>query len=130
MPTPLRNVRVADGVWDAAKARAAADGVTLASVITAALEAYGSGRPVPAGQREAVPADTAVPTDGPAVPTAEAVAGTARTQRRERPAPSAPPAADPVPGVAGEPRKGSCKHPNMRIRKGVCPDCYEWVPGR
>jgi hypothetical protein len=24
----------------------------------------------------------------------------------------------------------NCKHPNMRIRKGVCPDCDEWVTAK
>ena len=24
-------------------------------------------------------------------------------------------------------KKRACKHPNMRMAKGVCPDCHEWV---
>ena len=27
-------------------------------------------------------------------------------------------------------RKGDCAHPNMRVGKGVCPDCHEWVSGK
>lgn len=38
--TPLRSVRVADPVWSAAQARAAADGTTVSAVIVAALQAY------------------------------------------------------------------------------------------
>lgn len=38
--TPLRNVRVPDGVWDAAKTKAAAEGRTVTDVIIAALHKY------------------------------------------------------------------------------------------
>lgn len=56
MPTPLRNVRVGDDLWDRAKRRAEQDGVPLTSVVVAALERYaehGSLDPVP----ERPPAD-------------------------------------------------------------------------
>lgn len=39
--TPLRNVRVADVVWEAAKARAAREGTSVSAVVVAALEEYG-----------------------------------------------------------------------------------------
>jgi hypothetical protein len=38
--TPLRNVRVPDGLWAAAKARAAAEGRTITDVIVTALHRY------------------------------------------------------------------------------------------
>jgi hypothetical protein len=38
--TPLRNVRVADELWDAAKERAAENGETLTEVIVRALRRY------------------------------------------------------------------------------------------
>ena len=31
---------------------------------------------------------------------------------------------DPAPGP-----KKDCKHPNMRVKKGFCPDCQTWVSG-
>jgi hypothetical protein len=40
MPTPLRNIRVADELWQAAKARAEAEGTTVTEVIVAALQRY------------------------------------------------------------------------------------------
>ena len=40
MPTPLRSVRVADDVWQAAKAAAEANGETVTDVIVRALLAY------------------------------------------------------------------------------------------
>jgi predicted HicB family RNase H-like nuclease len=39
--TPNRNVRVSDEVWDAAMARAVAEGVSVSSVVRDALELYG-----------------------------------------------------------------------------------------
>ncbi len=41
--TPLRNVRVPDGLWEAAKQRAAAEGRTITDVIVSALHRYVSG---------------------------------------------------------------------------------------
>lgn len=38
--TPLRNVRVSDELWDAAKRKAEAEGTTLTAVIVRALEQY------------------------------------------------------------------------------------------
>jgi hypothetical protein len=38
--TKLRNVRVPDGLWNAAKEKAAAEGRTLTDVILAALQRY------------------------------------------------------------------------------------------
>lgn len=38
--TAIRNVRVADPLWFAAKAKAEADGVSVSDVVRAALEAY------------------------------------------------------------------------------------------
>ena len=38
--TPIRNIRVPDGVWEAAKAKAAAEGRTITDVIAAALRRY------------------------------------------------------------------------------------------
>ncbi|MFC1420780.1 hypothetical protein [Streptacidiphilus cavernicola] len=40
--TPVRNVRVPDGLWHAAQAKAAEEGVTLTEVILAALHRYTS----------------------------------------------------------------------------------------
>lgn len=40
--TPLRNVRVPDPIWDAAKEKAAAEGRSLSEVIVAFLTRYGS----------------------------------------------------------------------------------------
>lgn len=40
MATRLRNVRVADPLWSAARARAERDGTSLSAVIVAALERY------------------------------------------------------------------------------------------
>ena len=42
MPTPLRSVRVAEDVWQAAKAAAEANGETVTDVIVRALVAYSS----------------------------------------------------------------------------------------
>jgi hypothetical protein len=44
--TPRRNLRVPDDVWDAAKAKAAAEGTTVSAVIVAALREY-AGLPRP-----------------------------------------------------------------------------------
>ena len=38
--TPARNIRIDDAVWNAARARAAAEGTTVSSVVVAALEVY------------------------------------------------------------------------------------------
>jgi len=38
--TPVRNVRVPDGLWEAAKKRAAAEGRTITDVIVSALHRY------------------------------------------------------------------------------------------
>jgi hypothetical protein len=38
--TPLRNIRVADGLWNAAKDKAAAEGRTLTDVLVAFLHRY------------------------------------------------------------------------------------------
>lgn len=38
--TPVRNVRVPDPLWEAAKARAAAEGRTVTDVIVTALHRY------------------------------------------------------------------------------------------
>lgn len=38
--TKLRNVRVPDGLWDAAKVKAAEEGTTLTDVILTALHRY------------------------------------------------------------------------------------------
>lgn len=43
--TPLRNVRVPDGLWNAAKEKAAAEGRTITEVIVSALHRYVAGRP-------------------------------------------------------------------------------------
>ena len=42
--TPLRNVRVADDLWQAAQAQAARDGVNVSEVIRRALEHYVNGK--------------------------------------------------------------------------------------
>jgi hypothetical protein len=44
---PIRTVRVDDELWTAAKARAAREGVSVSSVLVAALRAYVAGEPVP-----------------------------------------------------------------------------------
>lgn len=41
--TPLRSVRVPDEVWQAAKARAEAEGTTVSAVIVAAVRKYARG---------------------------------------------------------------------------------------
>lgn len=41
--TPPRSVRVPDGVWQAASARAKAEGTTITAVILAALTRYAKG---------------------------------------------------------------------------------------
>ena len=38
--TPLRNFRIPDDLWDAARAKARAEGRTLTDVVLAALRAY------------------------------------------------------------------------------------------
>lgn len=38
--TPIRNVRIPDDVWGAARAKAAAEGTTVTAVILAALTRY------------------------------------------------------------------------------------------
>lgn len=38
-----------------------------------------------------------------------------------------PAASDPVEAVQPSPAKKNCKHGRMRMTKGVCPDCGEWV---
>jgi hypothetical protein len=43
--TPKRNFRVPDDVWNAAKARADAEGTNLTAVLVAALIEYGQGKP-------------------------------------------------------------------------------------
>lgn len=43
--TPSRNVRVPDGLWEAAKAKAATEGRTITEVIVSALHRYVSARP-------------------------------------------------------------------------------------
>lgn len=45
--TPKRHVRVSDGLWDAAKEKAAAEGKTMTDVILAALRRYVSTPPKP-----------------------------------------------------------------------------------
>lgn len=45
--TRLRNVRVPDGLWQAAKDKAAAEGRTLTDVILSALQRYVSTPPKP-----------------------------------------------------------------------------------
>lgn len=42
--TPVRNVRVPDGLWNAAKAKAEQEGRTITDVIVSALHRYVSGR--------------------------------------------------------------------------------------
>lgn len=43
MPTPLRNVRVPEDIWQAAKARAKTEGTTVTAVVVAALRKYAKG---------------------------------------------------------------------------------------
>ncbi|MCP3820047.1 hypothetical protein NLX86_18700 [Streptomyces sp. A3M-1-3] len=38
--TPIRNVRVPDGVWNAVKAKAATEGRTITDVVVTALHRY------------------------------------------------------------------------------------------
>ena len=45
--TPKRHVRVSDGLWDAAKEKATAEGKTMTDVILAALRRYVSTPPKP-----------------------------------------------------------------------------------
>jgi len=40
MPTPLRNIRVAEELWTVARAKAKANGTTLTAVIVAFLRRY------------------------------------------------------------------------------------------
>ena len=40
MPTPLRNVRIPDDLWDSAQAKALADGVTVSDVIRGQLSRW------------------------------------------------------------------------------------------
>lgn len=40
--TPIRNVRVPDGVWNAVKAKAKAEGRTITDVVVTALHRYAS----------------------------------------------------------------------------------------
>lgn len=40
MPTPLRNVRVDDALWSAARQRAERDGTTVTAIVVDALERY------------------------------------------------------------------------------------------
>ena len=50
MPTPLRNIRVDDELWEAAKEAAASRGQTLSEVIRAALGQYVRATPLEATQ--------------------------------------------------------------------------------
>lgn len=43
MPTPLRNVRVPEDVWQAAMARAESEGTSVSAVVVAALRRYAKG---------------------------------------------------------------------------------------
>lgn len=43
-PTPLRNFRVPDDIWDAAKARAATENAELSALIRGWLTDYAAGR--------------------------------------------------------------------------------------
>lgn len=40
MPTPLRNIRVSDDLWNAVKSKARAEGTTVTAVVVAALKRY------------------------------------------------------------------------------------------
>ena len=40
MPTPLRNLRIPDELWDAVRAKAEAEGTTVTAVFIAALQRY------------------------------------------------------------------------------------------
>ena len=40
--TPLRAIRVADDIWQAAQSRAEAEGTTVTAVVVASLKRYGS----------------------------------------------------------------------------------------
>lgn len=51
--TPVRNVRVPDGLWTAAKERAAAEGRTITDVIVSALHRYVSAPGRDSGERPA-----------------------------------------------------------------------------
>ncbi len=50
--TPVRNVRVPDGLWKAAQERAAAEGRTLTDVIVSALHRYVSAPPRTDGESD------------------------------------------------------------------------------
>ncbi|MEV7394920.1 hypothetical protein [Streptomyces sp. NPDC091215] len=43
--TPVRNIRVPDGLWSAAMAKAKAEGRTITDVIVSALHRYVASRP-------------------------------------------------------------------------------------
>jgi len=53
--TPIRNVRVPDGVWEAVKAKAAAEGRTITDVVVTALHRYAA-TPPKTGEDEPPPA--------------------------------------------------------------------------
>ena len=55
--TPVRSLRVPDGVWDAAKERAQAEGRTITDVIVAALHRYVSAPPRSTAAEPDDPAD-------------------------------------------------------------------------
>ena len=40
MPTPIRNMRIPDAVWQAARDKAEAEGTTVTAVVVAALRRY------------------------------------------------------------------------------------------
>lgn len=74
------------------------------------------------------PAATTVASSRPSSAAVPAKRAAGRARRPEAPAAArAVPFREPVAtGGAGAARK-ACRHPNMRISKGVCPDCQEWV---
>lgn len=55
--TPARNVRVPEGLWQAAKERAASEGRTITDVIVSALHRYVSGPPARPGDGGGPPAE-------------------------------------------------------------------------
>ena len=131
-------VPLAELVRDGLEARSAATaGISGARlVILAALDEYAARHASDTAGIPRTVADTAeIPSSDTAdIPQAAAPSPGRKAAREPRaPRPPAPPPPDVIEEaivpIERSARKGSCSHASMRVRKGVCPDCREWVSG-
>jgi hypothetical protein len=95
--------RLPEGLLAWLREHAEREGRTMTEIVTEALEAY----------RDRLSGITTRITTGPSRNNREAAPPVARFVAAE----------DEQPQPAGR----NCKHRNMKLGKGVCPDCNEWV---